>query len=219
MSVSAEFDSWKKGDLKSSENQNSGHETEVAQNRPNLSASQGSAGDSAQEDGRQEGVSDDSSFNESMNFRTRLEPVEEAFLKLFKMMDYRRIKTRPEALGKNVEFISAMTCRQERVLVTIGDSEGLHPNDLARELDCSIQSISATIEILVNKDLVLRLPNPKDRRSCCLHLTARGKEICATIKRGLQRASHDLLDGLSVEDQEAFIRIVGHFYQVSGLES
>ena len=57
-----------------------------------------------------------------------------SFLKLFKMMDYRRIKTRPEALGKNVEFISAMTGRQERVLVTIGDSEGLHPNDLGHEI-------------------------------------------------------------------------------------
>lgn len=167
-------------------------------------------------------VNDSESVNASesieINFRTRLEPVEEAFLRLFKLMDYRRIKCRPEILGKNVEVISTMTCRQERVLVTIGDAEGLHPNDLARELDCSIQSISATIEILVNKELALRVPNPRDRRSCCLYLTPRGKEICATIKRGLQGVSRELLDGLTTEDQAAFIRIVGHFYHKTGLE-
>ncbi len=163
-------------------------------------------------------VADSSLGTLEINFQARLEPTEEAFMRLFKLMDYRRIKSRPEALGKYVEVISGMTCRQERVLVTIGDGEGLHPNDLARKLDCSIQSISATIDILVNKNLAFRVPNPNDRRSYCLYLTPCGKEVCATIKRGLQRVSHELLAGLSEEDRDAFVRIVEHFYRTTGLE-
>ena len=81
-----------------------------------------------------------------------LKPAEEAFLKLFKVMDYRRTKTRPQILGvENVEIINSLTCRQERTILFIcaGEEEtelGIHPHDLAKSLNCSIQSVS-TVQI------------------------------------------------------------------------
>lgn len=153
-----------------------------------------------------------------------LKPAEEAFLKLFKVMDYRRTKTRPQILGvENVEIINSLTCRQERTILFIcaGEEEtelGIHPHDLAKSLNCSIQSVSTTLEILVNKDLVLRTPNPHDRRSCCLHLTPLGRQICRAIQKGLRTVSLELLEGLSEGDREAFIRIVDHFHRHMGLE-
>lgn len=153
-----------------------------------------------------------------------LEPAEEAFMKLFKVMDYRRVKSRPKILGEeNAEIITTLTWRQERAILSIGVGEeetelGIHPNDLAKELNCTIQSVSTTVEILVNKKLVTRSPNPHDRRSWCLHLTPLGKRICRAIKTGLQSVSLELLEGLSKKDQESFIRIVSHFHRKMGLE-
>lgn len=153
-----------------------------------------------------------------------LKPAEEAFLKLFKVMDYRRTKTRPQILGQeNVEIINSLTCRQERTILFISAGEeetelGIHPHDLAKSLNCSIQSVSTTLEILVNKNLILRTPNPHDRRSCCLQLTPLGRQICRAIQNGLRTVSLDLLEGLTQEDREAFIRIVDHFHRHMGLE-
>jgi MarR family transcriptional regulator for hemolysin len=74
--------------------------------------------------------------------------------------------------------------------------------DLARELDITSASTVRLIDQLARDGLVLRTPDPTDRRATRLALTDQGRAMMADIEAALARIRHDVLAGLS-DDQIA----------------
>jgi DNA-binding MarR family transcriptional regulator len=71
--------------------------------------------------------------------------------------------------------------------------------------------ISATLDTLESKGLVVRTPDPRDRRARRPTLTPRGRKICQRATLVTQRAEQDLLDQLDPTQRQAFLDVLRHY--------
>ncbi|MBP2298925.1 MarR family winged helix-turn-helix transcriptional regulator [Azospirillum picis] len=109
-----------------------------------------------------------------------------------------------------------------RLLHASGHSDGLYPaqwvalrylaevseaqrtaSALARYQDLAIASVARTVITLVDKGLLVKLPNPRDARADLLELTDRGREL---LKRDPRLVLERALTELPEEDVEAYAR-------------
>lgn len=58
----------------------------------------------------------------------------------------------------------------------VGEVDGLTPKDLGKALNITTGSVTAMVDRLESKGFMVRKPNPTDRRSVLLHLSAEGTE-------------------------------------------
>lgn len=144
--------------------------------------------------------------------------IDEAFRRLFKVFDQLRVMG-AKSMGKsNLAMIVSLSYRQGQALSIIADGEkstvgGIHQIELTRALHTTVPATSVLVDALVKKNLVRRFPCPNDRRSYCLRLTATGKKVLCVTQKSIRNLSKKLTDGLSQEDQDAFIRITDHFHR------
>jgi DNA-binding MarR family transcriptional regulator len=71
--------------------------------------------------------------------------------------------------------------------------------------------ISATLDSLEDKGLVVRAPDPRDRRARRPTLTARGRKICQRATVATEKAEQDLLDQLDPTQRRAFLDVLRHY--------
>jgi DNA-binding MarR family transcriptional regulator len=70
------------------------------------------------------------------------------------------------------------------------------PADLGAEFHCASSTLSESIERLVGAGLVVRLPNPEDRRSHVLAATEAGRQTLGEVRRSATRHLADALEDL-----------------------
>ena len=71
--------------------------------------------------------------------------------------------------------------------------------------------ISATLDSLETKGLVVRTPDPRDRRARRPTLTARGRKLCLRATTATQKAEQDLLDHLDPTERQAFLDVLRYY--------
>lgn len=71
--------------------------------------------------------------------------------------------------------------------------------------------ISATLDTLEVKGLVVRTPDPRDRRARRPTLTPRGRKLCQRATLVTQRAEQDLLDQLDPAQRQTFLEVLRHY--------
>jgi DNA-binding MarR family transcriptional regulator len=71
--------------------------------------------------------------------------------------------------------------------------------------------ISATLDTLEVKGLVVRTPDPRDRRARRPTLTPRGRKLCQRATLVTQKAEQELLDGLDPGQQQAFLDVLRYY--------
>lgn len=114
---------------------------------------------------------------------------------------------------------------QGRVLSILSHHPGIYQKDLAHLLDIRPQSMSEIIMKLECNGYITRLPNDKDRRSMCIHLTTEGIQTAKFMENNIQEAVK-VFDCLSPEEktnlQQYLSRIIKEtenlHYEDSGLD-
>ena len=70
-----------------------------------------------------------------------------------------------------------LTAAQYMILANLREKDGRPLGELAGIMRCSRSTITGVVDTMERKELVVREPNPNDRRSHLLRLTARGKAL------------------------------------------
>ena len=95
-----------------------------------------------------------------------------------------------------------LTLTQYRLLRRL-DADAHRACELAAALDVTPTTISATLETLVRRALVERLPRGDDRRTVPLAITAAGREALAAGRARQAAALAELAAGLSAHERRA----------------
>ena len=82
--------------------------------------------------------------------------------------------------------------------------------DLAQVIGISQPSLVRTLNQLQAAGLLARAPNPGDGRSNLLVITPEGRTLVDQIEAKLTSLRHSLLDGISDQDLETTLRVMGH---------
>ncbi|MBD2172024.1 MarR family winged helix-turn-helix transcriptional regulator [Anabaena cylindrica] len=89
---------------------------------------------------------------------------------------------------------------QLRSLAFLNRNPGASLSDLAEHLGVTSATASATIERLVQRELVQRIHHPQERRRIVLTLTDEGKSILQQSLDETRAQIADLLEGLTAEE-------------------
>ena len=85
---------------------------------------------------------------------------------------------------------------------------GNRPSELAQALHLPPPSVSHLLGGLEEAGLIVRRPNPSDRRSTLLELTPAGRERLAAARACLEAASEAALARLKEDEREELVRLL-----------
>jgi DNA-binding MarR family transcriptional regulator len=102
-----------------------------------------------------------------------------------------------------------LTRAQCRLLVALSRHGPLAPMALAELLDTTPMGLTGLIDRMVEKNLVERAPNPDDRRSYTVLLSAKAERAIAGIFVLRDALEDELLTGFSARQQALLVRMLG----------
>lgn len=100
--------------------------------------------------------------------------------------------------------LTPAAARALRTLAACG-GEPLRMVDLAERMHVVPRTVTTLVDTLEAEELIERRPDPSDRRSTLVHLTARGHERLDQMRQARREAAGELLSALS-EDEQAQLR-------------
>ncbi|MCM3666745.1 MarR family transcriptional regulator [Mesobacillus subterraneus] len=80
-----------------------------------------------------------------------------------------------------------ITTEQWSVLRTLSDSDEISQKELSQRSDKDQATLTKILDLLVKHELVERLPNPADRRSFLIKITAKGGKIVHEVTPYLEK--------------------------------
>lgn len=95
---------------------------------------------------------------------------------------------------------------QFRAMVYINRNNGASLSDLAAHIGLTLPSMSKLIDGLVNRKLVSRDADRRDRRRVCLSLTSQGQDELNAAYKHSQKFFVDRMSGLAEEDLKTISR-------------
>ena len=103
-----------------------------------------------------------------------------------------------------------ISVRENRILslicmMTEGKPEGIALKELAAAMKLAPATVSELVDDLVNKDLLVRVQNPNDRRAIQISLSKYGRKLVDDSLRSIDDLCEKLLSGLSPAEQSALI--------------
>jgi DNA-binding MarR family transcriptional regulator len=125
-------------------------------------------------------------------------------VRLFEQM--RGSRTSPAIERLNAINISFSHVRAMHMLMP---DRTLPMKELAEQLHLAPPSVTALTRRLVQTGLIRREPHPQDSRVSLLSLTDQGKDLLQELYQEHLRRMEQLLGGLSPEEQEVFLDLLG----------
>ena len=103
-----------------------------------------------------------------------------------------------------------ISLRENRILslicmMTEEKPEGIALKELAAAMKLAPATVSELVDDLVNKDLLVRVQNPNDRRAIQISLSKYGRKLVDDSLRSIDDLCEKLLSGLSPAEQSALI--------------
>ena len=74
-------------------------------------------------------------------------------------------------------------------------------SDISSDMDVTASNITVLVDGLVKDGLVIRIPNPTDKRSTWVQLTREGGELCSHMVPGMATLNEELLKGFTEEEK------------------
>ncbi len=96
--------------------------------------------------------------------------------------------------------ILSLICR-----LTEEKKEGIALKELAAAMKLAPATVSELVEDLVNKNLLVRVQNPNDRRAIQITLSKYGQKLVDESLRSIDELCGKLLSDLSASEQKAFL--------------
>jgi DNA-binding MarR family transcriptional regulator len=85
---------------------------------------------------------------------------------------------------------------------------GVRGSELAQQLRIAPRSATEVVDALEEKGLVVRAPDPADRRATLVRLTDRGRELSEEVRRARGAESERLFERLTDRDRADLSRIL-----------
>ncbi|MBA0047019.1 MarR family transcriptional regulator [Mycobacteroides sp. LB1] len=104
------------------------------------------------------------------------------------------------------------------VLTALRDNEASSQASLADAIGADRTRIIAVFDDLQNRKMINRQPDPGDRRSNLLSLTASGRKTVAAAQKAIQDNEKRILAGVSSADRDAFLRVLRHLAELGDSE-
>lgn len=82
-----------------------------------------------------------------------------------------------------------------------GATEPLTPSEIGDRTLIASATMTATLDLLERREWVRRTPNPGDRRSTLVEITAAGRGNADVLLPGIRRVERDALDALSTDER------------------
>lgn len=101
-----------------------------------------------------------------------------------------------------------LTPVQYAALTAVETKQGLDQATLASHIAYDRVTIGGVVDRLVQKELLRRETNPKDRRARELYLTDKGRDTLLEIRPIVWRTQTQLLDGLADDEREVFMALL-----------
>ncbi|NKB72566.1 MAG: MarR family transcriptional regulator [Candidatus Latescibacteria bacterium] len=102
--------------------------------------------------------------------------------------------------------ISVSQCH---TLSTLSQHGAQPMGELAEAMRLKVSSMTRVVDQLVDKKLVRRDPDPKDRRVCTIALTAKGKNLFEKIEGELLEMEKQVLSQVAPKDRANLIQALG----------
>jgi DNA-binding MarR family transcriptional regulator len=103
-----------------------------------------------------------------------------------------------------------VTIKEHFVMVALTSSP-MTQLDLSALVKIDKSVITATLDSLEAKGLVVRAPDPRDRRVRRPTLTSRGRKICQRATTATEKAEQNLLDLLDPAQQDVFLAALRYY--------
>jgi DNA-binding MarR family transcriptional regulator len=104
---------------------------------------------------------------------------------------------------------TGLTRSQWQAVARLSKDEGMSQAALAEILEIEPITLTRMIDRLAAKGLIERRPNPRDRRSWSLHLTAAARPLLAELERHAEVARAEAFRGVSAEDLSRLEQTLG----------
>jgi MarR family transcriptional regulator for hemolysin len=114
-----------------------------------------------------------------------------------------------------------LTQRQWQVLVYINVNPGINQSALSRLLEIQPITLSRILDIMEESGLIVRKPDPNDRRAVRLHLAPGGEPALEDVMKLGARERSRSVEGLPDGHLEITIETLAHIkrYLISGLHN
>lgn len=140
--------------------------------------------------------------------------VESALGKLVRSGALDRIHRRIEdGVGVGVERSAYLVLRR------IAETDRARPTDIARSLGVEPPTVSRHLRHLEGASLVVRDPDPTDRRAFLVRLTDRGREVVTSLELARRALLCAVLGRWAPEDRRRFSTLVARFAEDLAAES
>jgi DNA-binding MarR family transcriptional regulator len=96
----------------------------------------------------------------------------------------------------------------QAVMSMLADRGELTNGELARGLGMTTGGVTPIIDRLADRDLVVRIPNPDDRRSSTLRLTDEGRRMMGAGRAILEEELAPVARALNAEQHEAVVEVL-----------
>lgn len=93
-------------------------------------------------------------------------------------------------------------------LLSIDPEEGTPSTSLGPKMGMEATSLSRTLKIMEEKNLIIRKPNPNDGRSVLIYLTDFGKEMRDYSKSVVLTFDHKVREKIGEQDLKTFTHVV-----------
>ncbi len=93
-----------------------------------------------------------------------------------------------------------MSTPQLKALLLISEEKGIRMRELARRMGGSFSNATVLVDRLVDRGLVERLAEPRDRRVVLVQATEEGQRLIERLVTSWQTLSSPLLEALTPED-------------------
>lgn len=108
-------------------------------------------------------------------------------------------------LERSEAICCGITLTQCHAIVETGRKKQISVNELAELLNLDKSTISRTVEQLVTHDMIVREPDPNDRRYVTLQLTSKGEQLFGDIEKRMQAYFTEILELIPEEKREQVI--------------
>ncbi len=110
-----------------------------------------------------------------------------------------------------------LTSIRARMLHAIFHLGPVRQRQISDAMGCSAQQVAAVLDVLGQKGLIERHPDPTDRRAHLVSLTETGTDLAAQIESHRTTAAEWLLKDVSPENLEAFVSVTRHIRRLTVL--
>ncbi|MFB3926628.1 MAG: MarR family winged helix-turn-helix transcriptional regulator [Syntrophales bacterium] len=105
------------------------------------------------------------------------------------------------------------TPTQTAVLYLLEQKDGRKISDFASLLEIKNPAMTGVIDRMEKSGLVIRRPDPADRRATSIFITPQGRELSSKARSIVRKISEKMESGLPAQEIETCKKVLDHFYR------